>query len=175
MLWRFQVQADDVGGLRLKIRIVGGHVSLKAVRLQTMFGPDSGNRHMGNAATQRLGELARRPLRRAVGRFVLGRPSENTGFQRFGQLVSATSLVPSKQPGQTLAFKAPTPPANEAVAAVQLAANLRTCVAFSQKQNQARPTRAIDAPTPRAHLPLQLRYFALRQFHLTLHRGDNTI
>jgi hypothetical protein len=94
---------------------------------------------MGNAATQRLGELARRPLRRAVGRFALGRPSQNTRFQRFGQLVSTTSLVPSKQPCQTLAFKAPTPQANETAAAVQLAANLRPGYSLQPEAESSAP------------------------------------
>src|SRR3954467_10310189 len=39
MLRRLKVEADDVGGFLLELRIVGGHVAVQLMRLQTQLRP----------------------------------------------------------------------------------------------------------------------------------------
>jgi hypothetical protein len=67
MLWRIQIQAEDVGCLAFKVRIVAGHVALQAVRLEPRRAPDAMDRVLAQA------ELARQFPARLVRGAIPGR------------------------------------------------------------------------------------------------------
>ena len=56
MCRRIQIQPDYVGGLRLEIRIIGGHVALKPVRLNSVLRPNTRHHHVRDP--ERLTQLA---------------------------------------------------------------------------------------------------------------------
>src|SRR3954470_1619016 len=66
MLWRIEVQADDIGFLALEIGIIAGHVAFQTVRLQTSCAPDP--MHHVFADTQFLRQLAAGPVGRSIAR-----------------------------------------------------------------------------------------------------------
>src|SRR5258707_15402722 len=70
MLRRIEVQADHVGRLRLKVRVVGQHVATNALRFDPCSRPNSVYEHVAHAEV--LPELARSPVRRAVGGLATG-------------------------------------------------------------------------------------------------------
>ena len=49
VLRRMQIQADHIGRLGLEVRIVGGQVALKPMRLEGVLGPDARHGHVGDA------------------------------------------------------------------------------------------------------------------------------
>src|ERR1035441_9180105 len=59
MLRGMQMKPDDLGGFRLKLRIVRGHVTLEPVWPQSMLAPHSRDHHVTDAQVCR--ELARAP------------------------------------------------------------------------------------------------------------------
>src|SRR5262249_13389952 len=70
-----QIQPNDVRRLGLEVRVVGGHVAVEPLRLQTVLGPDPRYHHV---ADSKLGpELACAPLSRAVWGFALERPLQD--------------------------------------------------------------------------------------------------
>ncbi len=68
MPWWIQVQADDIGGLRFKVRIVAGHVTLQPMRLQSGLFP--GAIHSVFADTQDRRQLAATPMCRSIRRLL---------------------------------------------------------------------------------------------------------
>ena len=70
VLGRVHVEANHVGGLGLEIRVVGGHVAIKAMRLQTGTRPDPGHPHV--ADPEHLSQLAGTPVSAAIRRLLLG-------------------------------------------------------------------------------------------------------
>ena len=71
-----RVEAEDVGRLGFKFRIVAGQVALQPVGLQARFVPDT--MHGGVFAdTQRSRQLAATPVRGAVAWFLAGGGTES--------------------------------------------------------------------------------------------------
>ena len=173
MLRRVQVQPDHVGRLGLEVRIVGGQVAFEPMRLDAVLGPDARHRHVRDAA-QFGGQLARGPVRRAVGGLALGRPGQHARLDPIGHLVALAPGVAGEQPRQPIGGKALAPTIDVAVAAVELGANLGPRQALGQQQDQSRVSRRIGSTVPRTGLPLQFHAFALGQFHHALHRRDDT-
>src|SRR5262249_58011839 len=64
MLRRIDVQADDVSGLSLECRIVGQHVALDPMGLDSGTSPHPV--HQGMADAQILGQLPRAPMRGSI-------------------------------------------------------------------------------------------------------------
>jgi len=78
MLWRIQIQAEDVGCLAFKVRIVAGHVALQAVRLEPRRAPDAMDRVLAQAELAR--QFPARPVRGAIpGRALGGAPAPAFG------------------------------------------------------------------------------------------------
>src|SRR6516162_11914163 len=65
VLRRLEVQADNIGGLALEIRIVGSHVALDAMRLEPRALPYPCDHHMAHPHI--LSQLAATPVGGAVG------------------------------------------------------------------------------------------------------------
>ena len=90
MLWRVQVQPDNVSRFGFEIRIVAGQVALQAVRLQASLSPHP--MHSVLADAQRCGKLAATPVRGTVLRLSAG-SRENPGSQLRSQHRSRLSRV----------------------------------------------------------------------------------
>jgi hypothetical protein len=73
MLWRMQIQSDDVGCLGFKIRILAGHIPSQSVRFQLRLGQNP--LHRGLAEAQLVRQFSTGPVGAAVSRFLLHSPS----------------------------------------------------------------------------------------------------
>src|SRR5260221_11199115 len=85
----FQIQANDVGSLGFKIRVVAGHVAAKSVGLQPDFGQNTGYSGVVGAKFGR--QLPTTQLGRAILGFLSG-PREDLSFALYG--LWAGSLAP---------------------------------------------------------------------------------
>ena len=74
MLRRLKVEADDVGGFLLELRIVGGHVAVQLMRLQTQLRPHP--LHCGFTDTQCCCHLAAGPMRGPIDWLALRFPCD---------------------------------------------------------------------------------------------------
>jgi len=61
LLWRIQVETDNVSGLALELRVSGRHIALQPVGLEPMLRPDSGHAHVTDSEVSR--ECAGTPVR----------------------------------------------------------------------------------------------------------------
>lgn len=174
VLRRIQIQPDDIGGLGLKVRIIGSEIALKQMRLDAVLGPNARHGHVRDIATQFGGQLARRPVRGAVSGFVFGGARQNPRLQAIGHLVALAPGVASKKPGQTITFKALAPPMDVAVAAVQLGANRRPRQPIGEQQNQSGVASRVGSNAPGGSLLLKFHALALGQFHRNLHGCNDT-
>jgi hypothetical protein len=93
MSGRTEVQADDIGRLKLKIRIVAGHVTFQPMRLQPSLFPGAMDSVFAN--TQGCRKLAATPVCRPIDR-PLARSRQNPGPQgrskNAGRLARMTSI-----------------------------------------------------------------------------------
>src|SRR3954470_19931801 len=71
---RLKVEADDVGGFLLELRIVGGHVAVQLMRLQTRLRPHP--LHGGFTDTQCCCHLAAGPMRGPIDWLALRFPCD---------------------------------------------------------------------------------------------------
>ena len=78
MLRWVQIQSDNVGGLRLEVRIIACHIPIQPMRLQPSFFPDAMDGILAEA--QLRGELAATPLRGTIPR-LSARSGQNPGSQ----------------------------------------------------------------------------------------------
>src|SRR4051794_17066594 len=74
MLRRLKVEADDVGGFLLELRIVGGHVAVQLMRLQTQLRPHP--LHGGFTDPQCCCHLAAGPMRGLIDWLALRFPCD---------------------------------------------------------------------------------------------------
>ena len=165
ILWRLEIQPNHIGGLDFKVRIVGSQIAFEPMRLDPVFGPDTGHGHVRDIPAQSCRELARRPVCRSARRFVFGRPSQYLRFQAVGDFVAFATTVPGKQPRQPIRRKALAPAADIAIATIELGADFGPCPTLGEQKNQACMSRGIRSPIPRHTLPLQFHSFAVRNDH----------
>ena len=83
VLWRIQIQADDVRRLALEVRIVGSHVALQSMGLEAGFPPDTMHHRLADAECG--GEFAAGPVGGTVARLAAGRV-EDASAQFRGEL-----------------------------------------------------------------------------------------
>ena len=159
VLWRVQIQADDLGRLGLEVRIVRGHVAFEPMRSQRVLAPDARHHHVRDLELCR--QLSRAPVSRPVERLALDAPLQDARLQRRRQGRGQLPGVPAEQAGQALGHEALAPAINEAVRAVQLVANRRPGVPRIEQQNEARTAR-LNGPPRLARR--SLREFALFHF-----------
>src|SRR5437660_281967 len=67
---RLQVEANDVGRLLFKLRVIAGHVPTQPMRLNTEMAPDTAHARLTNA--QLFGKPIAAPVGRAVSRPLTG-------------------------------------------------------------------------------------------------------
>ena len=116
------------------------------------------HRHVRDVAAKFGGELARGPVRRAVGGLVLGGPRQHARLDAIGHLVALAPGVAGKQPRKPIGGKALAPAIDVAVAAIELGANLGPGQPLGQQQDQPRVSRRIGSTVPRTRLPLQFHH-----------------
>src|SRR5215471_16669566 len=75
---RLEVQTDDIGSFFLELRIVTGNIAAQSMRLEPGFGQDA--RYPDVVGADYGGNLASRPMRRAISRFALGQ-SQHSGLE----------------------------------------------------------------------------------------------
>ena len=133
------------------MRIVGSHVALDTMRLETMLCPDPGNRHV--ADTQMPAQLASAPMGRSIIGLAPGRVQDarlELGRERSGRLPH----VPVDQAGDACFEKALFPPHDGGATALQLIADRLMCFPCSQGKDDARSLRLRCTHAMRAdHLP----------------------
>ena len=166
-----QVQTDDVGGLLLEVRIIGGHVAVEPLGLEAVLAPHSGDHHVGD--TQFGTQFAGAPMGRGT-RLTLDRPFENASFQLWGKRARLLTGMAAKQTRQALLVKALAPPINEVIVAGELLADLGPRIPARKQQNQARPASAVGSAGLTHGSLAQFHAFHLRQFDRAAHEHNHT-
>jgi len=160
VLRRIDVQADDIRRLALEVGIVGLHVPLEAMRLQT--GASPGIRDVVVIDLQQARQFPRAPMRAAIRRS-LSRLLENPRFHLCRQHRGWLRMVTRLQAVQAFREE-PTTPSIDVVAEARqglLDRGIRRPV--GQHQDHARPPRVLRSNRPTAHAPLELSSFIRRQ------------
>jgi hypothetical protein len=135
MLRRFHIQANNISRLPLKVRILGHHVALEALRLQSRSLPNPSHHHVMHPKV--LGQFARAPMGRAIGRRTL-RPGQNPGFHFRGPFFHCSTRMARVQSSQPILQKALLPTHNESRVAGQFFLDHLVGLSFSQHQQQTR-------------------------------------
>ena len=133
VLGRVQIEGDDIRRLGLEIGVVGGHVALEPVGLESSSRPDPGYPHMRHP--QVPGELATTPMGAAIG-WSLASSSQDLGFGAVGFRSRLATLVPGIEPVQPLSQEPGPPEFDKALAAVELGFNLGIGPTLSQQKYQ---------------------------------------
>src|SRR6266446_1663483 len=113
---RLKVQANDVGRLLFKLRIITGHISTQPMRLNAEMAPDTAHARLANA------QLFGQPIATPVGRTVSGTLTGGLQDPRLGlgcPRSALTTAITRIESGQTLFLKAPLPLPDILVTAIQ--------------------------------------------------------
>src|SRR5246127_187847 len=114
--WRLKVQANDVGRLLFKLRVIAGHVPTHSMRLNTEMAPDTAHARLANA------QLSGQPIAAPVGRTVSGtltRGLQDTRLSLSGPRSALTPVITRIKSRQTLLLKALLPLPDILVTAIQ--------------------------------------------------------
>ena len=160
VLRRIQIQTDHVGGLFFELRIVREHVALEPVRLIPRAAPDASHEHVADA--QHLPQLARRPVRAAIGRF-LPRLRQNARFER--RCAHGGRLAPILRPQsrKTLHFEPLLPASDVRGIAADGLRNRGERLAVREHQNDLRAARVFCPNLAAARATFQFSAFIDRQ------------
>src|SRR5467141_2284064 len=104
-LW-LKVQANDVGRLLFKLRVIAGHVPTHSMRLNTEIAPDTAHARLTNA------QLFGQPIAAPMGRTISGNLTRGLQDTRLGlgcPRSALTTAITRIESGQTLFLKAPLP------------------------------------------------------------------
>jgi len=151
-----QIEADDVGSLGFKIRVIADHVMAQTMGLKAVTLPDSGYRHMGGC--QLAGKASAAPL----GAAVIGaapRPLQDAGLQLGCALCHRTPSMPGDQAAHALGAKASRPSLHIRGAARQRAGCPTQSTSACQLQNNPSASRIFSPHTARAHPALKFPAF----------------
>src|SRR5260221_1763509 len=113
---RLQVQANNVGCLLFKLRVIAGHVPTQPMRLNTEMAPDTAYARLTNA------QLFGKPIAAPVGRTISGTVTRGLQDTRLGLSCprsALTSTITRIESCQTLLLKAPLPLPDILVTAIQ--------------------------------------------------------
>ncbi len=143
---RLEVEADDRGGFGFEVGIIAGHVMPAPGRLQSGLAPNPGDAHVSDA--QSGPELARTPVRRAIGGLAMQSPVDDARLHPLGpRRAGLTPMTPPK-PGEALRAEAFSPELDGIDAARGLAAHCHETLSSSQVQDNAGAADAIGPPIP---------------------------
>lgn len=172
MLRRIEIETNDVGGLLLEIGIVGSHVALDPMRLESRSLPDLRHRHVGDAE---LGcQLARRPVRRSIGRRLAGQRQDASLHLRRDHPRGAPQ-VSRVQPRQSVSLKARLPSSHVRRRAADLLADLPVRTARCKHEDYPSATQILGATTTRTHPSFELLPFWRSDVHTSVSHAWNTI
>src|SRR6516225_3152422 len=103
---RLKVQANDVGRLLFKLRVIAGHVLTDSMRLNTEMAPDTAHARLTNA--QLFGKPIAAPMGRTIGG-TLTRGLQDTRLGLGCPRSALTTAITRIESGQTLFLKTPLP------------------------------------------------------------------
>src|SRR5262245_50299009 len=166
--WRVHIQPNNDGRFALKVGIVGSHVAIEPLRLQSVLGPDPRHHHVRDR--QRRTQLARAPMRRAVDWLTLQRPIQNPRLQPWGQLARALPGMATEQPRQPLLPKPFAPAGNKRVVAAEPIADVCPGTVRFQQQDQPRSPAIVRPTAPARRSPAQFPTFRFCQFDRASHQ-----
>src|SRR5258708_17036918 len=89
---RLEIQTDDIGGFFLELRIITGNIAAQSMRLEPSFSQDA--RYPDVVGSHFGGNLASRPMRRAINRFALGQ-SQHFGLESNAFFAATPSTMPA--------------------------------------------------------------------------------
>src|SRR6516165_349724 len=154
---RLEIQPDDIGGFFLELRIVTGNIAAQSMRLEPSFGQDA--RYPDVVGAHFGGNLASRPMRRAIRRFALGQ-SQHSGLESNAFFAATPSTMPVVEATETFPNKALFPQSNGIDTAAHRPTGLGLTVAGRQTQNDLRAHGPSHASAPSSGSTLQ--HFSLR-------------
>ena len=157
--WRIKVEADDVGSLLLKVRVVRRHVALDPMGLEAMLAPHARHHHVADVQMRR--ELARGPVRRGTRGVTRGLQDPRLKLRREHRRHLAD--MPAVEPGNALLGKALTPTGHEPSAAVDPLRGFIPRMAIRQQQNQPCSSGVFRPIGPAACPPRQFHTLRVRQ------------
>src|SRR6516164_2129383 len=113
---RLKIQANDVGRLRFKLRVIAGHVLTHPMRLNTELAPDTAHARLTNT------QLFCQPIAAPVGRTISGTLPRGLQDTRLGLSCPRptwTTPITRIESRQTLLLKAPLPFPDILITAIQ--------------------------------------------------------
>ena len=164
VLWRMQIQSDDVGGLFLEVRIVRSHVAIEPLRFEAVLAPYARDHHVRHP--ELIGELTGAPVGGGA-RLALDRPFQNARFEFRGQRARLLPRMTAEQPGEPLVDEALAPAIDERIVAGELLADLGPGLAGLEQQNKPSASRVIRAS--------RLTRCSLAQFHALRFRKTDCV
>jgi hypothetical protein len=170
--WRLKVEADNVCGLGLEIRVIAGHVVTPPGRLQTSLGPDTGHSHVAEA--QCGGKFTRTPMRGTVGRFTVQGPINNAGFQALSARSHSLAWMASPETGDAFLQKALSPEFDGIDAARLAATDRRQALPARQTQDDPSSSHIIGSAALAAAYSFQLPSFRRTQSKGCWHEENHT-
>jgi hypothetical protein len=141
---RIQIQPNNVRRLGLEAWVIGCHVAIKPLWLQTVLNPDPRYHH--GADLKLTAQFARAPLSRAVQRLAHDCPVQDARLERRGKRAGLLSGVPAEQPCQPFFAESFPPTINECIVAIQLVSYRFPGAAGFQQQNLSCTARIICTP-----------------------------
>jgi hypothetical protein len=165
MLRWLYVQPNNIGRLKLEIRVVGSHVAFDPMGLKPGALPHPRHHHVANA--QVVGQFAAAPVRGAIRRRSAG-PVQNLSLQRRGAFLYRSSVVVGVQARQPLGFKTTLPATDIVGVAPQHLANRQVGFSLRQQHNQPRAAHILGWQCARAHPIPQFYALTRRQAKLSV-------
>ena len=178
MLRRCYVQPNNIGRLELKVRVVGGHIALDPMGLESGAPPHPRHHHMADA--QMAGQFATTPVGGAVRRRSAS-PFQNLRLQRRGSFLHRPSTMARVQPGQPLSLEASLPATNIVGVATEQLANRQVGLCLAPTTRSAapgahpRPAGCASALYPSVPCAPSGPIQALHQACLMIHQCDTNV
>ena len=124
-----EIQTENIGGFFLELRIVTGNIAAQSMRLEPSFGQDARYPHVVGAHFG--GNLASRPMRRAISRFALGQ-AQHSGLESNAFFAATPSTMSALEATKTFTNKALFPQSNRIDTAAHRSTGLGLTVAGRQ-------------------------------------------
>lgn len=133
---RVEIEPDDIGRLGFEIRVVRYHVTLEAMRPQSVLGPDASDGHMTEA--KMFAKFARAPMRRAI-RGRTSRRLQDFRFKLGSEEAWRLAGIAAHHSAQAFRREPLLPHSQVGRAATESVNNLLVGFAIGQCQDDARP------------------------------------
>ena len=155
MLRWIDVEPDDIGCFLLKVRIVGSHVALDPVGLQSGAFPNPGDHHV--SGSQMSGQLAATPMRGSIRRR-LACPCQYSSLHLRRSFFHCSARMSRVQTRQTVFEKPVLPSRDVAAVRAQRFTDHRERLAVGKHQYQTSSSHIIGPQRSGAHSSLQFPF-----------------